>query len=145
MKKPKTYTKQELKIIKSFLENYDLGAGFISYQGKIYTIAKKTLKDLEDKKMTELKTLKDILPKNKLLSGDDKLDDILIWSINNDLKAEAVKWVKLIKDDKNKINFIWDAEGWIKHFFNLTEKDLIPDPPDMYIPPSEEPGEEDRK
>lgn len=38
------YTKQELKAIKDFLENYDLG---LYYKGEIYTIAKKTLGDLE--------------------------------------------------------------------------------------------------
>lgn len=41
------YTKQELKVIKDFLDNYDLG---LYYKGEIYTIAKKTLGDLENDK-----------------------------------------------------------------------------------------------
>lgn len=35
------YTKQELKAIRDFLENYDLG-----WEKELYIIAKKTLKDI---------------------------------------------------------------------------------------------------
>ena len=37
-----------------------------------------------------------------------------------DIKAEAIKWIKEFKerdDDENK-------QSWIKHFFNITKEDL---------------------
>lgn len=58
--------------------------------------------------MIELKTLKDLNP----ISG--------IIGIN-ELKAEAVKWVKI---NKGRLGDLWDVTEWIKYFFNLTEEDL---------------------
>jgi hypothetical protein len=42
------------------------------------------------------------------------------------LKAEAVKWVKGLKDYSTNYETTDEPEiiGWIKHFFNLTEEDL---------------------
>jgi len=63
----------------------------------------------------KLKTLKD-LDFEKLIGADDELIKIA-------LKAEAVKWVKIMKggsSDKSLNN----SEIWIKHFFNLTSEDL---------------------
>ena len=62
--------------------------------------------------MTELKTLKDILKYT-----DDNF-------IEQDLKAEAIKWIK--KGYYDDLGIIWNSEidKWIKHFFNLTEEDL---------------------
>jgi len=62
--------------------------------------------------MTKLKTLKDILKYT-----DDNF-------IEQDLKSEAIKWIK--KGYYDDLGIIWDNEinKWIKHFFNLTEEDL---------------------
>jgi len=61
--------------------------------------------------MTELKTLKEILK----YTDDNHFEQ--------DLKTEAVKWLKRLKDKKfydNKENLYW----FIEYFFNLTEEDL---------------------
>ncbi len=61
------------------------------------------------KEARELKTLKDLT--------------LTKWA-KEELKAEAIKWVK-------EYNFIIDnidrkqTINWIKHFFNITEEDLI--------------------
>jgi hypothetical protein len=62
--------------------------------------------------MTELKTLKDIGAINSVLK--------------NELKAEAVKWVKYMNKQEDWIYMVYerDWEGLFKHFFNLTEEDL---------------------
>ena len=80
--------------------------------------------------MTKLKTLKDI---SKNFNG---------WCRDEELKAEAVKWVKHFRDDKDcsacerADTFVtgWEDEpvledvtsiiAVLKHFFNLTEDDL---------------------
>ncbi len=73
--------------------------------------------------MKELKTLKDI----------EKPDEMEALIEIENLKAEAVKWVKeIIKDQADKGNFRSNhmnprKQGqisFIKHFFNLTEEDL---------------------
>jgi len=63
--------------------------------------------------MTELKTLKDLY--------ENTTDKEIVMV--KDLKAEAIKWLKRLKDKKfynNKENLWW----FIEHFFNLTEEDL---------------------
>ena len=72
--------------------------------------------------MTELKTLKDIPHRNKgfMQSVDD------IQTFKDNLKAEAVKWVKHYKQayeesDEEDIKLAYD---WMTYFFNLTEDDL---------------------
>lgn len=83
----------------------------------------------------KLKTLNDL----KLHVSVDSLDYPLASAENlrDDLKAEAIKWVKLYKD-QNKSNRILFGdkviksmeEGnellilWITDFFNITEEDL---------------------
>jgi len=63
--------------------------------------------------MIELKTLKDIRR-----CGEFQ-DDIM----PEDLKQEAIKWVKEFETPNDK-NYYGTVEEWIKHFFNLTEEDL---------------------
>ena len=76
--------------------------------------------------MTDLKTLKDFYNCD---CGDENCPVI----DRNELKAEAVKWVK----DLDNLVYLGDAEyehritgkrfrlkTWIKHFFNLTEEDF---------------------
>ena len=86
--------------------------------------------------MSELKTLKDF---------EQKLDSPIERTFVNidELKAEAVKWVKQLdfeisnyykdmnrglkrKVIKNKMTNAqrWQIKKWIIHFFNLTEEDL---------------------
>ena len=78
--------------------------------------------------MTELKTLKD------LLDGHSS-DDLGFPVINaEDLKQEAIKWVKALpinQELKKKYCFEHPEDGgcyniieWIEEFFNLTEADL---------------------
>ncbi len=71
-------------------------------------------------RMSELKTMKEI-----------RLDKITQFpnDIRNKLKAEAVKWVKDIRNStlstsQKKEDIRCFTESFIKHFFNLTEKDL---------------------
>ena len=74
--------------------------------------------------MTELKTLKD-LKKNGIetVSEKLKLKKIFEYVDVEELKQEAIKWVKKFEQEEEwsagKINMIW-----IKHFFNLTEADI---------------------
>jgi len=78
--------------------------------------------------MTDLKTLKDIDV------AKDEFDPIILPSqfvVIDSLKREAIKWIKEdIKTLKNldSENFYYicaDARvEWIKHFFNITDKDI---------------------
>ena len=77
--------------------------------------------------MTELKTLKDILHETEMHS-----------EITPDMiKEEAIKWIKEIEKDiekmideqfnevnKLKLNGLVATSQWIKMFFNITEEDL---------------------
>jgi len=63
----------------------------------------------------ELKTLKDLKHKYRMLDGDFE------WIMVKELKAEAAKWVKEYRSDKFNKNA--QANVLIK-FFNLTEEDL---------------------
>ena len=92
--------------------------------------------------MTKLKTLKNLIPhinfeeeKNILIKafeeGKINFRPLPIIAENkidvNDLKAEAVKWVKYARGKGSPfIDFAnaFDAEFWIIKFFNLTEEDL---------------------
>ena len=68
--------------------------------------------------MTELKTLKD------LSFFAHKTADV------QSLRAEAIKWVKMIHDIRNKqelssqVAYYAGQEDVIKHFFNINEEDL---------------------
>ena len=87
----------------------------------------------KNKMKDELKTLKNIYGKKR---SDRRISRIsLIEDFKQDLKAEAVKWVKnLNKDlygegeadylDKLKISGLNSTIEFIKLFFNLKESDL---------------------
>lgn len=96
--------------------------------------------------MTELKTLKDV---EELATGedaDDHAENIWRKQMAQDLRLEAIKWVRLISDKKKCEEYCWkkfdevtknDLPGgtyevlipdektacWIIDFFNLTEED----------------------
>lgn len=69
----------------------------------------------------KLKTLKDFYKKKHKVSYVE-------WTCVSveQLKAEAVKWVKSRREQLNleNIGFEDGIIKWIKHFFNLTEEDL---------------------
>ena len=67
-------------------------------------------------KNKELKTLKDLRRRKIFNPKTDEFD--LGAFMEEELKAEAVKWVK---SDKMVSN---DIKLWIEHFFNITEEDL---------------------
>jgi len=67
----------------------------------------------------KLKTLKDCAP--FIVVKDTKGEEVPHISLEQ-LKAEAVKWVKEIEKDKDE--YTGDVVYWIINFFNLTEEDL---------------------
>lgn len=72
----------------------------------------------------KLKTLKDLERKWKKENRQPCL-----YAMDK-LKAEAVKWVKELRecsdfDKLQDLNLDGTDEDWIQHFFNLTESDLI--------------------
>jgi hypothetical protein len=70
--------------------------------------------------MTKLKTLKDFTT-GGLEFREKRTSEKLI----EDLKSEAIKWVKDINSKMPKeLNFESHIVTWIKHFFNITEADL---------------------
>ena len=82
---------------------------------------------MKTEKEEELKTLKDFEDKEFTKWGCDSID-----VFKEELKAEAVKWVKSMSNNCLMMHNFWkynseEVEGsikWIKHFFNLTEEDL---------------------
>ena len=58
----------------------------------------------------ELKTLKDLIPQ------EDR-EDNLCYVSEEELKAEAIKWVK-------DGGLMPNVKEWVKHFHNITEEDL---------------------
>jgi hypothetical protein len=71
--------------------------------------------------MTELKTLKDLAMRN----GEEYWKAISI----NELKSEAIKWVKSIRGNRIPNFYPTNCKGeavinFITEFFNLTEADL---------------------
>jgi len=74
-----------------------------------------------------LKTLKDLTPvktgKYELLKLNCGKDFVPI----DELKAEAVKWIKGFDNSTDFEGFTdygGEITSWIKHFFNITEEDL---------------------
>ena len=66
----------------------------------------------------KLKTLKDIYD-----GYDDERRNLID---KEELKAEAVKWVKYYdkkREESGNLRGEWE-KNWIKHFFNLTKEDL---------------------
>ena len=80
--------------------------------------------------MTELKTLKDIdfrtgiIPRFIEVNAD--FDNRIIKYINNELKQEAIKWVKDVEECRgfNGNKFADGQRFALMYFFNLTEEDL---------------------
>jgi hypothetical protein len=72
--------------------------------------------------MTELKTLKDL---DYITSCTDwKGEDERIFIGEEELKAEAIKWVKFYLNGNFSQEFKDGAGSFIGGFFNLTEEDL---------------------
>lgn len=92
--------------------------------------------------MSNLKTLKDLEKKQKItkLGFESCYDEKYQWAElpmpiirKEDLKQEAIKWIKKIKPYRPFDEFPAFCEeygcrekfiDWIKHFFNITEEDL---------------------
>jgi len=96
--------------------------------------------------MSELKTLKDI--RYNMTEGYDSMTgDTLFFEKSEsgnhvdleDLRSEAIKWVKEMKkkskltedlenlescERSHGLGFIFDAEEFLEHFFNITEEEL---------------------
>lgn len=73
--------------------------------------------------MIELKTLKDI----RFFTPGNKTEKSLgNKSIKSELRQEAIKWVKELDTCCNDKGFASEEEiqKWIKHFFNIEEKEL---------------------
>jgi len=74
--------------------------------------------------MTELKTLNDIERRDIVVAQNT---GGLVDSIK--LRQEAIKWIKEL-EEMNDFDRLQDLdldntpEDWIKHFFNITDKDL---------------------
>jgi hypothetical protein len=81
--------------------------------------------------MTELKTLKDI--HKYCWYGDEQIAENFKFVKIDDLKQEAIKWVKerkflsVPKGVEPHVHhaYMHGEREFIKHFFNLTEADLI--------------------
>lgn len=72
--------------------------------------------------MTELKTLKDIIPYPTLYSARQRGKtgmSIQAEYIRDELRQEAIKWV-----NNPDFTIVLTAKEWIMQFFNLTEDDL---------------------
>ena len=71
--------------------------------------------------MIELKTLKDLFENIKDAErGGYYTKDY----IEKTLRQEAIKWIKDFKDNPVETEPEDAVVGWIKHFFNITEKEL---------------------
>ena len=76
--------------------------------------------------MTELKTLKDF----EGMDGQefDGIGDTYPYKHVATLRAEAIKWIKSIRNYQDgsceDFDYGTDLDGWIKHFFNISEEDL---------------------
>ena len=75
--------------------------------------------------MTELKTLKDI-PSSP---NEDDYTDHSSYYRDISLRQEAIKWIKLLgTTTENEVTEENVAiSDWIKHFFNITDKEIKDD------------------
>jgi len=73
--------------------------------------------------MSELKTLKDIYGRSYQDCHCGEYNEGSNSCLRKDIKAEAVKWIKDMKED-NRDDVNLGVVNWIKQFFNLTEEDL---------------------
>ena len=104
---------------------------------------------LEDggfEKMINLKTLNDLQQSHYFRDETGKILLETDWKISkNDLRREAIRWIKELKQLEGSVDFEWrktdhpefihafftvdttsayQVKCWIKHFFNITEEDL---------------------
>ena len=68
----------------------------------------------------ELKTLEDI----DLWDNEDRFIDDNSDSIKKLLRQEAIKWIKELSHLRSGYNTADDIIKWIKHFFNITDKEI---------------------
>jgi hypothetical protein len=78
--------------------------------------------------MTELKTLKDLQDKTNPCMKCGSIQCAICY---DDLKQEAIKWIKSFQKGECHTDFAADGRNgqeniseWIEHFFNLEERDL---------------------
>lgn len=83
--------------------------------------------------MVKLQTLKDLKnfedDNGDYVNWDDDLRGYDLKEFIDDLRQEAIKWMKLSDYDLYELGFgkddtSDDLRNWIKHFFNITEEDL---------------------
>jgi len=82
--------------------------------------------------MTDLKTLNDLECQCCAFSDcdNDEHHKVDLFKLDGqaasveELRAEAIKWIKQGSMDAEFINEAEAVKQWIKHFFNLTEEDL---------------------
>jgi len=74
--------------------------------------------------MTELKTLQEIK-----FESLENMDGFFKFYTENDLRQEAIKWIKLLgTTTENEVTEENVAiSDWIKHFFNITDKEIEDD------------------
>ena len=78
--------------------------------------------------MTKLKTLKDLREKRRWILSyvhTGQMDLTQALKALEDLdRQEAIKWVKMIKAEREIKKISFRPEVYFKQFFNLTEEDL---------------------
>ena len=82
----------------------------------------KQQEELKKEKGVELKTL------NDLTHYFGYMEEAIISTDSNELKLEAIKWIKDetqgYPDIYNTVDDLEAIKRWIKHFFNISEEDL---------------------
>ena len=75
-------------------------------------------------KTSELKTLKNY--EHNLPLGIDEKGNLIFGIKIDSLKREGIKWIKYIEREEAKplLPDEVSVSEWIKHFFNISEKDL---------------------
>jgi hypothetical protein len=68
----------------------------------------------------KLKTLNDIIPYYNI-SNDGSFVDIID---KNELKQEAIKWLKSDKSNFYSREGMENTKDWIKYFFNISDKEV---------------------
>ncbi len=78
--------------------------------------------------MSELKTLKDMRIERKIIQARTRVSIYLDYVNYQELKAEAIKWVKHCEEDEiKKMDAMGERYNWkqaFKNFNNITEEDL---------------------
>ena len=79
--------------------------------------------------MVKLKTLKDITENHIICYGQNSLwwkeeNEKRTYIYPEELKQEAIKWIKSDKSNFYSRQGMEETKLWIKNFFNITEEDL---------------------